>query len=836
MPRKQSIPSLQNTGISSSRDVGLPSPRNRVGTTLNFDGGDSWTAHRRASEASLKSAIAMSREASGDLQNDTRASDIREEQGQDGFDGKVEKALDRGSGGLSTYQAEYVAGQNSGSAQTDLLNVNLRANHSENVVDYNVSDRVSSGPPPPPFQDLASVEWSYKDPTGQIQGKGRPSSHSIDLTVVSGPFRADLMQKWFDGGFFSLDLPTKRTHLDSHWITVEDLLRRASDDKIFLSVPVPPAPPGLKRRTDSPLQSYPEQDAYVGLNHPSPIRSLRNSTLDSYVTAGSNSSDSPSSFGNARFSNGSPDSIGLGGRAANPSYYVGPSANGRVANLSNVVDTSAPFVARRATLSDATLDPASVRSQAYPCITPTRTASMGEYGLNDIYNPASYPILDSVASSRNAEPLPLHAYNQSPGLEPMLNYHNGHNGGFHDNMLNNSAFGQPDYGRLGLVNEETSPLNHYNAFGGIVNTTVHGQAQFSQTSSPFLSHTNAQSNILDPLESHPAANIDSSSDVQAESESSIQPPWQEIPDASAPRRGPPSEALHTTLRPPAPRASPWGSKIESPQQPTHTKDVAPWTSQAVVPDGWKGDSQHDRLTFSNVVQHNQQYLSTDVQAIKTSVPDSPNPQQEQIDAVHRPPIENGSAVSGGSVQSSPKTVVSQLDQERRPDRTSVTLDTPGKTDAPTQASAPKVAWSKEPGPSISLREIQEAEAKKIEARKATERVTRTNSVPAEAKDAQPFTTSWGLPSSQAGARSTAPLKEATPAPSPTVPAPPAPVWTNAVKSNPAKKSMKEIQEEEERRKRLLATKEPTLAAAASRKALEPANKVGDQSCDGNFDY
>ena len=348
LPRKQSIPNLQNTGLPSSRDAGLPSPRNRVGTTPNVDGGDTWTVHRRASEVSLKSAITMSREASSDLQNDTRASNIREE--QDGFQGEIEKALDRGSGGLSTYQAEYVAGQNSGSAHTDLLNVNLRANHSENAVDYSVSERVPSGPPPP-LQDLASVEWSYKDPTGQVQGKARLSSHSIDLTVVSGPFRADLMQKWFDGGFFSLDLPTKRTHIDSHWITVEDLLRRASDDKIFLSVPVPPAPPGLKRRTDSPLQSYPgstEQDAYAGLNHPSPIRTLRNPTLDSYVAAGSTSSDSPSSFGNARFSNGSPDSIGLGGRAANSSYYVGSSANGRVANPSNMVDTSAPFVVRSA--------------------------------------------------------------------------------------------------------------------------------------------------------------------------------------------------------------------------------------------------------------------------------------------------------------------------------------------------------------------------------------------------------------------------------------------------------------------------------------------------------
>ena len=163
LPRKQSIPNLQNPGISSSRDSGLPSPRNRVGITPNFDCGDAWTAHRRGPD---KSAVAMSREASSDLQ-----SDIQEEQeGQDGFNG-AETVLDRGPGGHSMYQAEYRAGQNSGSAHTDLHNVNLQASHSKNAVDYSISDRVPSGLPPPGLQDLGSVEWSYKDPTGQVQGE-----------------------------------------------------------------------------------------------------------------------------------------------------------------------------------------------------------------------------------------------------------------------------------------------------------------------------------------------------------------------------------------------------------------------------------------------------------------------------------------------------------------------------------------------------------------------------------------------------------------------------------------------------------------------------------------
>lgn len=649
------------------------------------------------------------------------------------------------------------------------------------------------------------------------------------------------MQKWFDEGYFSLDLPTKRSHLDPHWITVEDLLRRSSNDKIFLSVPLPPAPPGLTRRIDSPLQSYPgstEQDVYGGLNHPSPIRTLRNSTLDNYVTTGSNPSDSPSSFGGARFDNGSPDSIGLSARAANSLYYMGPSANDRAASLVNVVDAPAPFITRRATLNDAALDHTLMRPQAYPIITPSRTASMGEYGLNGMYNPGPYiPILDSVASSRNAEPLSLNTYSESPVLEPALNYRNGHDGGFHDNVSGNVAFGQPDYGttnsgRPGLVSEEASSLNHYNAFGSIASSSV--QAQFSQTSSPFLSHANAQPSNLDPLAPHPTANIDSCSDAQAESESSVQPPRQVVSEVSTPQCGASNDVLHppasTTiiLQPPASRISPWGNKAESPQQLTHIKTVSPWTSEATVAtasDSWEGVPHHSRLTFSNIVQHNQQYLSSDAQVIT----DPPNPQEEQIDVPQTPSIENESAVSSDPVQSTRGKINSQLDQERKPEGTGVTVDASDKVDTTAQVPVPKVAWPKEPGPSISLREIQEAEAKKVEARKGIERVTKTSSISVEPKEeVQPFTTSWGLPTSQAGIRSSAPLKEATPASSPSVPAP---VWTNAVKSSSAKKSMKEIQEEEERRKRLLAAKEPTLAAAAARKAPpELVNKVGDQSC------
>ncbi|KDQ20474.1 hypothetical protein BOTBODRAFT_77227, partial [Botryobasidium botryosum FD-172 SS1] len=48
---------------------------------------------------------------------------------------------------------------------------------------------------PAEIMDNASVIWSYKDPTGQIQG----------------PFTSAMMQNWFTGGYFPPELLIQRT-------------------------------------------------------------------------------------------------------------------------------------------------------------------------------------------------------------------------------------------------------------------------------------------------------------------------------------------------------------------------------------------------------------------------------------------------------------------------------------------------------------------------------------------------------------------------------------------------------------------------------------------------
>ena len=145
---------------------------------------------------------------------------------------------------------------------------------------------------------------------------------------------------------------------------------------------------------------------------------------------------------------------------------------------------------------------------------------------------------------------------------------------------------------------------------------------------------------------------------------------------------------------------------------------------------------------------------------------------------------------------------------------------PPKAPSPIPQAETKAAWAveddKKKGSAPTLREIQEAEAKKTEARKAeqrererAERAARTSS---QSEEFQSFTTSWGLPTSQAGTRANSNGPKEAPvvtsafsAPAPVSPAPA--VWTNAAKAPVAKKTMKEIQEEEERKRKLVKEKD-----------------------------
>ncbi|PFH54735.1 hypothetical protein AMATHDRAFT_277 [Amanita thiersii Skay4041] len=847
LPRKQSLSSLQ-TQAASPRDVGLPSPRTRVGLAPNFDGvlnsGDSWVARRRASEVSLKSAIAISREPSGDPPYDGRANEIREEgeEDQEDLGGAVQKnSAEKQDTRRVMFppQSKGAAPQEPGPADNEPSNLDDYATRSDGNTFNQVNSDVAAANGPPGLQDLANVEWSYKDPTGQVQG----------------PFRASLMQKWYDDGYFSPDLPMMRTYLDSHWTTVEDLMRRASGDKIFLSPPLPVAPPGLSRRTESPLQSYPSTDhnTFVSLNQPSPVRTLRSSTLDSYLTSNSNPSDSPpSSFGAGRFSNDSPDPLAFGGRGGNSPYFNGdPTANGRI-NRGHVGDPPVPYGTQRITYNDVSLEPAiALRTSPYPNVTSTRASTTESYTLNGGYHAGPYtPALDSL-HPRGLDTTAFNAYNQtSAGLGPGILYHNlgsNHDGPFHDVLPRNTPYPQHEYGtlnslggqRLGFMTDEVAPsFSQYGALTGASPRPIgSGQVPFLQSSSSYTPQINQAPSANSPLDQNLSIISEAAIPI---ADRSNQSSWRNVTETPLQRRPGPFDPSHPTstntmvlpLTRAASQEPPWGNNDES-AQISQLKQTAPWVYKSIMSDDWKEESEHDRLTFSNVGQHNQQYESVAKSTgsiISTSTPLEPvNLPPEAVEHVDTRLV----PVAEGSRWEHSKSV-SQVNQDTGP--TVPSLDSPTRVEPPTPAPAPplpKAAWVKEEDvkktkgitPTISLREIQEAESKKIEARKAADRASRLSSpTPADAKDdVQPFTTSWGLPSSQAGARSTSTPKEISSISISPVTIPPAPVWTNAVKTPTAVKSMKEIQEEEERRKKLVA-KESVASVATRKTHAETVNK------------
>jgi hypothetical protein len=125
----------------------------------------------------------------------------------------------------------------------------------------------------------------------------------------------------------------KRTQIDTEWISVGELVRRASGPKIFLSpivVPAPPGPPGLVRRLENlnhPLLHQRDSSPFSSPHQPMPIRSLRTPTLDSYINGKSQSASPSSSAGPANHIFGSPE-LSINTIGANRRPYIDTSTDG----------------------------------------------------------------------------------------------------------------------------------------------------------------------------------------------------------------------------------------------------------------------------------------------------------------------------------------------------------------------------------------------------------------------------------------------------------------------------------------------------------------------------
>jgi len=343
------------------------------------------------------------------------------------------------------------------------------------------------------------------------------------------------------------------------------------------------------------------------------------------------------------------------------------------------------------------------------------------------------------------------------------------------------------------------------------------------------------------------------------------------------RPAPPS-VPHSPAHNYTPSASPWGTPDLSSlkragvfdpayQSPRHVNNLvqpqqpSPWersvrTPWSAVPseqpsDSWPTGDGPSSLTVSNLEQHNQQQLRPEpalpvlpevISAATESNFQAPEPPQRTAPTV-QPPTDASTTTLNETLEppvtkprKKPTPPVKATTSQPQSQPQVLQQLQPSKPQVTPSVSVPsstvKTVWSKDDdgkkkpsGVSIGFREIQEAEAKQSEARKAAlerERAAATVRNLSTPTEDSPIltTTSWGLPTSQVQTG----RKEPTSAGSPT---PAAPVWTNVVKSPTTKKTMKEIQEEERRKKaeQQQAQEKETTNAAVRRSHAEAVSKV-----------
>ncbi|CAE6435405.1 unnamed protein product [Rhizoctonia solani] len=225
----------------------------------------------------------------------------------------------------------------------------------------------------------------------------------------------------------------------------------------------------------------------------------------------------------------------------------------------------------------------------------------------------------------------------------------------------------------------------------------------------------------------------------------------------------------------------WENEHELPPAVEAAVNVAEETLQTPISDAQVHDSPsslHPELSADPQVEN----VTTVLGEVKIQ---EPKHKEEEPESAPAPTASEASPTTSGGKRKNKNKVASK--ESGAPAPAPVTAPVPASPPAPAHATA----WATtEEKPSLSLREIQESEARKAEARKAAERVAKASSVPGPTTDeAATVTGSWGLP--QVGARSNAPAAAA---------ANNGPAWTKPAAAPSGKKSMKEIQEEEQRKK------------------------------------
>jgi PERQ amino acid-rich with GYF domain-containing protein len=680
------------------------------------------------------------------------------------------------------------------------------------------------------------------------------------------------MQKWYEEGYFAIDLLMRRVNLDEDWTPVGELAKQAGSERIFFfNFDAPAAPPGLSRRLDPSRDHFQQQREPNGYNapyQPVPTRTVH-PNLDSYFASSSPASNSPSSsFGAGRFGDISPDPAAFGGLVGAPI-----SSNDSPINLRPGTFTDPAFIGTRRTgYADAPFEQGFTTRAGIGNVGPTRTSSVDSYGLNSSIpsqppwgssTSVHSPSLNTRTSSyEHMGPGPFTSHLGS-GLDPAYSGESSLTGGLTTQQdalgQNFGSVNQRDLSRLGprdlyqLEHHAGIGLGGFNGPSGSPFESPVQQQPFNQSPS-----TNFASPASQQASSPPV--ITTTSAILASIPSTMQPPqstWPEATESASKRSGltpfdnttfPTSRNTTATRTAPPPPAKSWPAIQQS---TSGDSSQSPWSSasQGIVDDGWGHVPGPHSLTVSNLTQHTQQQESGEDfscdNAVNVDSPVEPTTLPEHV----QPPLQSPSIPGPTEPPQQPHRPTRKFSVQTNPPQpttptSAITQPTKEPTPSSSTVSAPtKPVWSteddknKSSGGPTSLREIQDMEAKKQEARKAAERERARATAAAAAipsEDPQPFTTSWGLPTSQVGAKT--PSKEAVGGIVPSASSmstmvssavsaqsTPVAVWTNAQK--PAtKKSMRDILEEEERRKKA-ASKDSVASAAARRAYAETTNKV-----------
>lgn len=343
---------------------------------------------------------------------------------------------------------------------------------------------------------------------------------SIILPVIKilfklGPFRADLMQKWYEEGYFTPDLPMKRTHIDTHWTMMQDLVDQATSGNLFLTPSLSTGPPGLDRNSPAHINNEPLQ--------PPLMRSLRNSSFESYIAGGSIASESPtSSFGASHFGNSSPDPSTIGG---NDRVHANNDLNGRMTVFGLYDHPASAYTGHRLSGHDLNFEQVrKLHGSPFGSLVSGMDANLNGHALDNLRTTR-----DTWAASSNHQVSAL----DIPSTLPSSHLDNSHHGLLQDPSGRYNGGGLPNHANLRSQHSEPIESNTimyttgYDMAGGTTFTYTPVQQPFSYQIPDFGQHPNQSFTLCSSEPSVPQMSYSSVSNAPS---SLAQSPWTVIPN------------------------------------------------------------------------------------------------------------------------------------------------------------------------------------------------------------------------------------------------------------------------------------------------------------------